>query len=130
MAPKAGFKPGEELDPEKQERRRLKAERKEEKRLKKEQKEKRRTEHNARGDDEGDDSERRRDRGRSRSPPRERNKDALERPRSPPVGGSRFGSHRDYDMLDRQRERERDRRRWDDSARREQPGIVRWGRDK
>ncbi|PSS38009.1 hypothetical protein PHLCEN_2v149 [Hermanssonia centrifuga] len=101
-------------DLEKEERRRRKAERREEKRLKKE---KRRSER-----DEGDRGGRsRHPHSRSRSPQRRDESRSRHRSRTPPVLGSRT-----YDDIQREKERERDRRRWDDNAHRERP---RWGRD-
>ncbi|THH31416.1 hypothetical protein EUX98_g2785 [Antrodiella citrinella] len=131
VVPKAGAAVGEELDPEREERKKRKAERKEEKRLKKERKEKRRAERGVHEDGEDGDRERRRhDRDRSRSPRRDHDEPRSRRARSSPREGSQASPDRDYGAFDRERERERDRRRWDDNLRREQSSGARWGRDR
>ncbi|KAF7312141.1 Phosphatidylinositol phosphate kinase PIPK5 [Mycena indigotica] len=95
-------------DPDKAERRRRKAERKEEKRMRKEHK---RLEREAR-------------RSRSRSPVRRSNPTSHRRSRTPPAPRRRSFSP-EYGATDREQERERDRRRWDANARRQQPGYSR-----
>ncbi|KAI0644700.1 kinase phosphorylation protein-domain-containing protein [Trametes meyenii] len=90
--------------------------------------------HSRRRDHSRSPSPRRRDRERSRSPRRRdydrvRHKDAervRSRSRTPPV--RRRVDDPSYDQEARNRERERDRQRWEDNVRRDQPG-ARWGRD-
>ncbi|KAJ7222693.1 kinase phosphorylation protein-domain-containing protein [Mycena rebaudengoi] len=143
----------EATDPElaeKAERRRKKAERKEEKRARKEKRRAEKEKHITDGAEADYDDRRRRDRSRSRSPPRRRtskDRDFARRidcsptdrsPRRPDRSPRRLDRDRsptrrpdpeDYVAVDRENERDRDRRRWDsNSARREQPGAAQWGR--
>ncbi|KAK0480272.1 kinase phosphorylation protein-domain-containing protein [Armillaria novae-zelandiae] len=120
---------------EKEERRRRKAERKEEKRAKKEQRRLERQERHT-----SIDTRRRREysSSRSRSPrPRSRERKDYDdrysrcRSRSPPTPS--YHDQRQippgtYDDISQEKERERDRRRWDASSRRNEPG-ARWGRE-
>ncbi|EGO00478.1 hypothetical protein SERLA73DRAFT_181088 [Serpula lacrymans var. lacrymans S7.3] len=114
---------------EKEERRRRKAERKE----KRAQKEARRV---GRAERDLDDT-RRYDHSRSRSPRRLTDEHAESRHRSrhsrsptPPQRGrrSQYGHTSGYDDVEREKERQRDRRRWEMNSQRDRPG-ARWGRD-
>ena len=112
-----------EREMEKEARRRRKAERKEEKRARKEEKKKRRAER----EDESDHHRHHHSRQtRSRSPRRhspDHNLPRRHRSRTPPAVRPSG-----YNEEERNMERERDRRRWADNLRRDQPG-ARWGRD-
>ncbi|KII92943.1 hypothetical protein PLICRDRAFT_51259 [Plicaturopsis crispa FD-325 SS-3] len=117
---------------EKEEKRRRKAERKEEKRLKKERKRSERV-----GHDIDEVSRHRRDhRSRSRSPPRHRSQERVgeasrhrhprSRSRTPPIRRHDTRDESKYDDVEREKERDRARRRYEASYRREDP-QARWG---
>ncbi|SJK99971.1 uncharacterized protein ARMOST_03282 [Armillaria ostoyae] len=120
---------------EKEERRRRKAERKEEKRAKKEQRRLERQERHT-----SIDTRRRREHSSSRSrSPRPRSRERRDyddrhsrrrsrSPTTPPYRDQHQIPPGKYDDISREKERERDRRRWDANSRSNEPG-ARWGRE-